>query len=50
MKNISFRLPQIGDWRNQVTVTLWIVVFSSHLILMPMLIRELYQDFVQKKK
>lgn len=50
MKNISSRITQDGNWRNQVTTTLWIVALSSHLILMPMLIRELYQDFVQKKK
>ncbi len=50
MKDISARLTNNGDWRNQVTVALWVIALSSHLILMPMLIRELYQDFVHKKK
>lgn len=49
VKNIASRMTQHGDWRNQVTVALWMIALSSHLILMPMLIRELYRDFVQKK-
>lgn len=49
VKNISSRMTQHGDWRNQVTVALWMIALSLHLILMPMLIRELYRDFVQKK-
>ena len=49
MKDISSRLAQNGNWRSQVTVALWVIALSSHLILMPMLIRELYQDVVQKK-
>jgi uncharacterized Tic20 family protein len=35
---------------NTITVTLWIIALSTHLILMPLLIRELYQEFVHGQK
>ncbi len=44
---------QVGgkkNWGNTITVTLWVIALSTHLILMPLLIRELYQEFVHGQK
>lgn len=38
-----------GDKRNIVTLTLWGVALLSHAILLPMLVRELYDNFTHKK-
>ena len=38
------------NWGNTITVTLWVIALSTHLILMPLLIRELYQEFVHGQK
>ncbi|GAC1378446.1 MAG: hypothetical protein NVS4B7_01940 [Ktedonobacteraceae bacterium] len=35
---------------NTITIALWSIALGSHLILMPMLIRELYMEFFQGKK
>lgn len=37
-------------WGNTITVGLWVIALSTHLILMPLLIRELYQEFVHGQK
>ena len=35
---------------NTVTIALWIIALSTHLILMPLLIRELYNEFFHGQK
>lgn len=44
MKNIN------ATTGNFITLALWTIALGSHLILMPMLIRELYEEFFQGKK
>ncbi len=38
-----------SDPRSLITVALWIVALSTHAILMPRLVRELYTDFVKHR-
>ncbi|MHB8595920.1 MAG: hypothetical protein ACYDER_03820 [Ktedonobacteraceae bacterium] len=54
LKNAAFRITtQPGgkeNWGNTITVTLRVIALSTHLILIPLLIRELYQEFVHGQK
>ena len=38
-----------SDPRSLITVALWVVALSTHAILMPRLVRELYRDFVKHR-
>lgn len=57
MKNIKDAASQVTTptgsgkhWGNTVTVSLRVIALSTHLILMPLLVRELYQEFVHGQK
>lgn len=39
-----------GDKRNLVTLILWGLALASHAILLPRLIKELYDDFKQPRQ
>ncbi len=47
---VTTRIGDRKNWGNTVTVTLWIIALSTHLILVPLLIRELYDEFVHGQK
>jgi hypothetical protein len=38
------------DSRKQITLALWAIALATHLILLPMLLRELFQEYFRGKK